>query len=291
MSRRFIRVRPPLRQRLRPGRLPFRPRRRRGGKLRLLIGAAIALFAIVSFFGSRQYNPVTGEKQFVALAPHQEIALGLQAAPQMIRQHGGLDPGDQRQRLVDAVGMRLVERSAAARTEWQYEFHLLADTQTINAFALPGGQCFITAALFDRLETEGQLAGVLGHEIGHVVARHGAQKMAKSKLTQGLTGAVLVATDSAESTLLTQMIAQMVNMKYGRDDELQSDELGVRFMADAGYDPRAMLAVMRILAEASSGSRPPEFFSTHPNPDNRLARIERAIGEVFPGGVPAGLEP
>jgi predicted Zn-dependent protease len=90
---------------------------------------------------------------------------------------------------------------------------------------------------------------------------------------------------------MAALAAQMVHMKFGRDDEIQSDTLGVEIMADAGYDPRAMIEVMRILAAASSGQRPPEFFSTHPNPDNRIARIEEAIEEVYPNGVPPGLEP
>lgn len=80
-------------------------------------------------------------------------------------------------------------------------------------------------------------------------------------------------------------------MKYGREDELQSDTLGVRFMADAGYDPRALVGMMRILEEASGGTRQPEFFSTHPNPENRIERIQLAIQENFPNGVPKGLTP
>jgi predicted Zn-dependent protease len=270
--------------------MAFRPRGPRTGRgLRLLIGLGVAIFAVVSFLGSRQYNPVTGEQQHVALAPQQEIALGLQAVPSMVSQYGGLVPDDALQRDVDAVGRRIVENSAVRETDWPFDFHLLADAQTVNAFALPGGQVFITSALFQRLETEGQLAGVLGHEIGHVVARHGAQKIAKAQLTQGLTGAVAVATESASGAMAAAMVGQLVNMKYGRDDELQSDELGVRFMAEAGYDPRAMIEVMRILAAATEGNRPPEFFSTHPNPENRVQRIEQAIANVFPGGVPPGL--
>jgi predicted Zn-dependent protease len=208
----------------------------------------------------------------------------------MIQQHGGLhgDPG--LQALVDAVGRRIVERSDALETPWEFEFHLLADPDTVNAFALPGGQVFITMALFARLETEGQLAGVLGHEVGHVVARHSAQRMAKSQLTEGLMGAVVVATESARSAQVAAVIGGLVNMKYGRDDELESDSLGVRFTSDAGYDPRAMIRVMEILAEASGGARQPEFFSTHPNPENRIGRIEQAIRERFPNGVPEGLE-
>jgi predicted Zn-dependent protease len=90
---------------------------------------------------------------------------------------------------------------------------------------------------------------------------------------------------------MAQIVGQLVNMKFGRDDELQSDRLGVQFMAEAGYDPRALIQVMEILASATEGARPPEFFSTHPNPENRVARIQQAIEETFPEGMPAGLVP
>ncbi|MEM9293947.1 MAG: M48 family metalloprotease [Acidobacteriota bacterium] len=262
---------------------------RRGGCGRLVVGLIIASFSIVSYCASKEYNPVTGETQYIAMTPRQEIALGLQAAPEMARQHGGLHPDRNAQQLVDNVGQRIVGRSDAGETQWQFEFHLLADEQMVNAFALPGGQIFITAALFQRLETEGQLAGVLGHEVGHVVGRHSAQRMAQSKLTNGLTGAVAVASGDARAATVAAAISQMVNMKHGRGDELQSDELGVRFLAQAGYDPRSLIRVMEILAESRPSGGPPEFFSTHPNPDNRIGRIQDAIREVYPNGVPEGL--
>ena len=259
-----------------------------GLKIRLLIALVMVGFALFSYFGSSTYNRITDEKQHISLTPAQEIAMGLQAMPEMVRQHGGEYPDPAFQEYVDEVGWRLVNNSAAADTEWAFEFTLLADPNTINAFALPGGQTFITAALFSRLETEGQLAGVLGHEIGHVVARHGAQRMAKANLTNGLIGAVAVGAGGADSAQMAAMIGNMVNMKYGRDDELQSDQLGVRFMANSGYDPRAMIGVMEILAEGGSNGQP-EFFSTHPNPENRIQRIEEAIQAEFPNGVPEGL--
>jgi predicted Zn-dependent protease len=263
----------------------------RGINIRFIIGVILALVSIVGYFSSREYNPVTKETQFVSLSPKQEIALGLRATPQLIRQYGGMHPDQNGQAIVDKVGFRLVKQSDAAKTNWQYEFHLLGDTRTINAFALPGGQVFITAALYSRLKTEGQLAGVLGHEIGHVVARHGAERMAKSQLTQGLTGAVAVASGDASATQIAQVVGELVNMSYGRDDELESDRLGVRFMAQAGYDPRALIGVMEVLAQASGGNRQPEFFSTHPNPENRIEKIKAAIKEEFPGGVPSNLIP
>ena len=267
-------------------------RPRRSGKSRLIIGLMFVAFAFLSYQCSTEYNPVTGEEQHIAITPEQEIALGLQAAPEMAQQHGGLHPDPQAQALVDQVGQRLVQSSAAKETPWRFEFHLLADPRTVNAFALPGGQIFITAALLSRFETEGQLAGVLGHEIGHVVARHSAQRMAKQQLTNGITGAVLVAAGGGGAEAqMAAVVGQMINMKYGREDELQSDELGVRFMSEAGYDPRALIGVMRILNEASGGQAPPEWMSTHPSNENRVATIEEAIAKVFPGGVPDGLKP
>ena len=271
----------------------YRPARggRSGGGGRLLVAVVMVAIALFSYFSSKSYNPVTGEDQYISLTPRQEIALGLQAAPEMINQHGGLYPDPQHQNLVDQVGARLLQSDAFAETEWKFDFHLLADPNTVNAFALPGGPIFITAALYGRLETEGQLAGVLGHEIGHVVARHGAQRIAKAELTEGLTGAVVVASGDARAAQAAQMVGQMVNMKYGRDDELESDKLGVRFMVEAGYDPRAMITVMEILRDAGGGGGQPEFFSTHPNPENRIARIQQAIDELFPNGLPDGLQP
>jgi beta-barrel assembly-enhancing protease len=274
-----------------------RPVRRRGfGGGRLIIAAIVAIVSIITYYSQRAPNPVTGEVQHVDLSPEQEVALGLQAAPEMAQQHGGLHPDAEAQAVVDRVGRRIVERSAAHDSPYQYEFHVLADENTINAFALPGGQVFITAGLLKRMQTEGQLAGVLGHEIGHVVARHGAEHLAKARLTQGLTGAAVLATydpdnpASRNSAAVAALIGNLVNMRFGRNDELESDKLGVRFSSEAGYDPRAMLEVMRVLAESASGPRPPEFFSTHPNPERRVERIQAAIAETFPNGVPEDLE-
>jgi predicted Zn-dependent protease len=267
----------------------------RSFKGRLLIGLVIAAFALFSYFSSSVHNPVTGEKQYINITEDQEIALGLQAAPQMAEQFGGLHPDQRTQAIVDAVGKRLVADSDASKTNYPFEFHLLADGETVNAFALPGGPIFITAGLYKRLETEGQLAGVLGHEIGHVVARHGAERIAKQQLTEGLTGALVLSTydpsnpSTQQTAQVAMVIGQLINMNFGREDELQSDQLGVRFMSQAGYDPRALIVVMKILEEASGGASQPEFFSTHPNPENRIEKIQQAIQEQFPNGVPGGL--
>lgn len=254
-----------------------RSRRRSGGGGRLLIGLIIAVISLVSYFGSRSFNPVTGEEQYVSLTQEQEIALGLQSTPQMIQEYGGLYADEQLQQQIDAIGYRLVDSSVAAGTDWQFDFHLLDAPDTINAFALPGGPVFITTGLLRNLDTEDAVAGVLAHEIVHVLARHSAQRIAKSELTNGLVGAVGVASGDAGAAQTAAVIGQLVNMSYGRDDEIESDTLGVCLMIDAGYDPAAMIEVMRVLEAAGGGGGQPEFFSTHPNPENRIGEIERAI--------------
>src|SRR5262249_4680050 len=153
---------------------------------------------------------VTGENQHISLTEEQEVALGLQAKPEMIQQYGGLYPDQSAQERVKAVGARVVQNSAAKDTGWPFEYNLLADPETVNAFALPGGPIFITYALFSHLQSEGQLAGVLGHETGHVVARHSAQQIAKSQLTNGLTGAVAVASGDARAAQVAAMVGQLI---------------------------------------------------------------------------------
>ncbi|HEX2619865.1 MAG TPA: M48 family metallopeptidase [Phototrophicaceae bacterium] len=250
---------------------------RSGNGIRLLIGLAIAIFSIISFFASSQFNPITGEQQHLSLTPEQEISLGLQSKPEMIAENGGLYRDQQVQDQIDTIGENLVNGSLARDTPWEFDFNVLDSSDVVNAFALPGGPVFITTGLLSHLTTEDQVAGVLAHEITHVLARHSAQQIAKSNLTNGLIGAVSVASGDASTAQTAAMIGQLVNMKYGRDDETQSDTLGVCWMIDAGYNPQGMIEVMQVLEEVSGGSRQPEFFSTHPNPENRIVKIQEAI--------------
>ncbi len=251
--------------------------KRRGNlKIRLLIGAVIILFAVIKYYSRTETNEYTGTKQHISLTTDEEIALGLHSAPQMAQEYGGLHPNQEAQDLVDQVGQKLVNNSIARETPYRYDFHLLRDPETVNAFALPGGQVFITYGLFKRLQNEDQLAGVIGHEIGHVVARHSAERIAKQDLTQGIVTGVMTGTDVGAGQMAA-MVANVINMKYGREDELQSDQLGVKFMIDAGYDPYALIDVMKILDEASGGQDVPEFSSTHPSGPHRIEEINQAI--------------
>jgi predicted Zn-dependent protease len=260
------------------------------GRSRLFIAIIIALMAIITYYSSTSENPLTGEKQRVAMSPEQEIALGYKSAPEMAAQLGGLSQNEKARALVREVGERLVARSLAAKSPYKFSFHVLADPRTVNAFALPGGPIFITEGLLRLLKTEAELAGVLGHEIGHVIARHSSERLAKQQLTQGLLSALVIGSGDYTTAQIGQMVGSMINMSYGREDELESDALGIRIMAEVGYDPRALIRVMEVLAQASGGSRQPEFFSTHPAPENRSARIREEIAKRFPNGVPQSLK-
>jgi len=260
-----------------------------GMKLRLLIGGAIVLFSLFRFYAKGQVNPITGKSQRVDMTVDQEIRMGIQSAPQM----GQPSSNRRAQGHVERVGMTLVTRleqylydlEKPIRNPYRFEFHLLGDKRTINAFALPGGQVFITEALYDKLENEDQLAGVIGHEIGHVIERHGSERMAKGSLIQGLVGAAGVAGGSASSSSIASYVGNMAQMKYGRGDELESDEWGVKLMMLSHYNPEELLGVMDILEKAAGGGKTPEFLSTHPRPANRkehikgiLASIEKELG-------------
>ncbi len=250
---------------------------RRGGlKIRILIGLAIVAFAFFKKCNNKTLNPYTDRVQNINMTSDQEIAIGLQSAPQMAQQHGGLYPDQKLQSYIDMVGNKLVKSSMAKETPYKYEFHLLADPNTINAFALPGGQIFITYALLSKLENEDQVAGVLGHEIGHVLGRHSAERIAEHEFWKTIATGASVGADAGG---LVNGIGQNVLLGNGRDDELESDKLGVLFMINSGYNPNEMIGVMKILKAAAGPNRTPEFQSTHPDPENRIEKIKEAIRE------------
>ncbi|HEY9634365.1 MAG TPA: M48 family metallopeptidase [Coleofasciculaceae cyanobacterium] len=268
--------------------------------IRLGIGLLFALFGLITYCTNVVQNPVTGEKQRVQLSPNQEVVVGRQASSQMAAKYGGVSTDAALQKYIEQVGGRIVQRSTASKapspnSRYPYQFFLLKDPQTINAFALPGGPVFITVGLLRRLKSEAQLAGVLGHEIGHVVARHGAEHLAKQQLGTSLVNAIgIAASDNAQdaqrAAILARAVNQMVSLQYGREDELESDQLGFRFMREAGYNPQGLVELMQILSSARQGGGQPEFFSTHPNPENRLQRLKSLIAQAYPNGVPANLE-
>lgn len=270
-----------------------------GGGLggRLIIAAVFAIIALVGYFGATQVNPTTNEKQHISMTVEQEIGLGRQGVAEVYQQYGNESSDANLTAQVKAVGAAVVKQSEASTSPYPFEFHLLGDTQTINAFALPGGQIFVTEGLARLLKTEGELAGVLSHEVVHVVGRHSAEQIARAQLAEGLTGAAVMATydpnnpQSAGSAQVAELVSQMVNLRYGREDELEADRLGVKYMTEAGYDPHAMIGVMQTLQSTAEGAQPPEFMSTHPDPGHRIEEIQKTIATDYPNGLPPNLKP
>ncbi len=263
--------------------------RGRGGgcNVRLLMAAAVVIVSLIAYFGSQSTNPVTGDVQHIGMTPAQEIAMGLQAAPELAGQFGGYDDNPADQQRVRQIGLRLVYESPAGATSYEFDYHLLADNQTVNAFALPGGQIFITRALYDHLQTDGELAGVLGHETGHVVARHSAEQIARSQLTQGLPGAAVIAACDPNSpngciaaSEVAAIVGQLINMQFSRAEETEADWLGVCFMHNSGYNPQDMVKAMQVIDSLNREPRSPEFLTTHPDPGSQIAQIQHDIQDL-----------
>ena len=246
---------------------------------------AMLAFGVFSYTTSteKRHNPFTGEDVRVKLKPEQEVAMGLQSVPEMVQQFGGEYREPILQNKINKIGARLLAAKEAVLKQrnvedfdYPFAFHILNDKQTINAFALPGGQVFITLALLSQLPNEDAVAGVIGHEIGHVLAWHSNKQMAKSSLLQSIANAAAMATgDGARNgQAIGQMVGQLLQTRYGREDESQSDRIGVQLMIVANYDPTQLLAVMKVLQDSMKGPRPPEMMSSHPFPETRAKQIE-----------------
>ncbi len=232
-------------------------------------------------------NPVTREREFVLMDEAQEVRLGEQAYPLYTQQSEGLFPDPGLQAYVDRVGRKLA--ALGHRPDLPYAFNVVNDS-AINAYALPGGKISITRGLLSRMENEAQLASVLGHEIGHVTARHAAAGYTRQVLA-GLATAVGAAAIQVSGVrggewLLKggALAANLVLMKYSRDQERQADELGMLYMTRAGYNPDGMVQTMEILQAASS--REPSaieaMFQSHPLTSERMATARALAARQAP---------
>jgi predicted Zn-dependent protease len=255
-----------------------------------ILGALVFLLIGVFTYYSRteeKENPFTGQEVRVILTPEQETALGLQAVPQMMREFGGESRNAGARELVNRIGAKLLaakddilRRRGLDDFDYQFQFRVLADRRTINAFALPGGPVFITEALVEKLPSEDAVAGVIGHEIGHVLAWHSNKQMAKNSLLQAAANAAAVATSDGTGSggAIGQLVGQVLQTKYGREDETESDRIGVQLMMVAGYKPEALLTVMDVLEKSKGeGMKPPEWLSSHPTEASRRDGIRKFI--------------
>jgi predicted Zn-dependent protease len=257
--------------------------------MKLIATVAIAVATCLLLADCAQ-NPVSGNPNFVTMSESQEVQVGREEDVKVRQQYGVYDD-KALQRYVDEVGQRLARGSH--RPNLQYHFTVV-DSPEINAFALPGGYVYITRGILAYLNTEAELAGVLGHEIGHVTARHSVQQL--SAATAANVGATVLqifvpALQNPLGNNVMGLLGNALLSGYGRDHELEADRLGAQYLARSGYDPQAMLKVLGVLknqelfdAEVakSEGRQPRSYhgvFASHPDADTRLQQV---VGEAGP---------
>lgn len=239
--------------------------------------ASVAIVAGLLTVGC-ETTPVTERRQLVLIDASQAAEMGAQAYQQILAKSEISQDRALNQR-VQRVGQRVAQAVDGGSSNW--EFTLIEDA-TPNAFALPGGKVGIHTGLFQVVENEDQLAAIIGHEIAHVTARHSSERLSRQLLVQGGLTGLGAASESQGLVQLAAAAAQLgIVLPFSRSQEAEADEIGLHYMARAGYDPRAALEVWENF-RSFGGARPPEFLSTHPSPDARLERIRNLIPEVMP---------
>ena len=212
-------------------------------------------------------NPVTGKSEISLVSEQQEIQMGQQGAEEAKAAYGLVDD-PALQKYVSSIGLEIAKKTERPDLPWAF---YVIDDASVNAFALPGGPVFVTRGILGAMNSEGELASVLGHEIGHITARHSAQQMSQQQLAAlGLGLGSMLSSKVAQLSGVIGQGLQLLFLKYSRDDESQADALGFRYMIQDNYDPRQMAAMFRTLdRETPAEGRLPAWLSTHPDPGNR----------------------
>lgn len=218
-------------------------------------------------------NPLTGEEEFMLMGEQQDIAIGMQYAPEIEKQMGGKIASPTLQNYVNTVGLKVARVSH--RRSWDYRFVAL-NNDSVNAFALPAGYIFITRGMLKQLTTESQLASILAHETAHVVARDTAVMISREIGIGALLSAANSKSSSRSVRTAAGMARQIMGFSFSRRDERDADRAGMDYMVRAGYDPNGMIETMQML-DSQQKERPIEFFSTHPNPENRVAYLKARL--------------
>lgn len=238
------------------------------GRFSALLLLMMSLFLVQSC----QVNPVTGKRQLAFMSEEKEIALGKSYDPQVVAEMGKYENPKMAQFLTEK-GNEMAAISERPNLPWKFT---LIDSPVVNAFAVPGGFVYFTRGIMAHFNNEAQFAGVLGHEIGHVTARHTVAAQARQTVGQiGAIGAMVLSPEIASQGETLMQSMQMLFLKYGRDAESQSDELGVKYSTQIGYDAKEMAGFFGTLDRLTggAGNRVPEFQSTHPDPANRKVRV------------------
>jgi predicted Zn-dependent protease len=235
---------------------------------------------VVLFYSGCAVNPVTGSRELMLMSEEQEIALGKQSDPAVVAQYG-LYQDQALQKFIEEKGQAMAKISH--RPNLSFEFKIV-DSPVVNAFALPGGYIYFTRGIMAHFNNEAEFAGVLGHEIGHVTARHGAKQYSKQQVAQVLmVGGMIVSPEFAQFGREAQQGLGLLFLKFGRENESESDKLGVEYSTKIGYDAQEMAGFFETLSRLSQESGAgeiPTFLSTHPHPADRFAKVtQMATGQ------------
>ncbi len=246
-----------------------------GGSMALALTLVAACAA-----GSCVTNPATGQNQLMLVSESQEIEMGRQYDQQVVASIG-LYPDSAWQRYIQQLGSQLAAEGERPQLPWTFR---VVDDPAVNAFALPGGFIYVTRGLLAHMGSEAELASVVGHEIGHVTARHTVSQMSSQQLAGlGLAIGSIVSSEFERYAGLANTALGVLFLKYSRDDEREADDLGLRYMSAANFDPRAMPEVFVLLGrvgESQGGGRLPEWLATHPSPENRRENIAEQIAAL-----------
>jgi predicted Zn-dependent protease len=254
---------------------------RRRGRWRGALGATSTLALLCAC----QTTPVTGRSSLNFFSAQDDVQLGREAFAQVVQSQPIVETGQQRE-MVERVMRRLVAVADDQGFEWQVE--LIDDAQTANAFALPGGKMAVYTGILPITQTETGLAVVMGHEIGHVVARHGTERVSMAMPVETLQQLVDLGNYAQIASVGLDVL---LHMPWGRKQESEADEIGLVYMARAGYDPREALTFWERMESASQGGGPPEFLSTHPSHETRIERLREKLPEALEIWRQAGGSP
>lgn len=251
--------------------------------------AVLALLAAGHLLTGCTTNPTTGRSQLLSMSRDDEIKLGSEATPELTQEFGGKVNDPSLQAYVGDIGRRLAAVTEADNPSLPWEFTLL-DSEVINAFALPGGKVFVSRGLAVEMTNEAQMAAVVGHEIGHVTARHTNERFSQAMGTS-IGGAILGAVVGAAVSKDAQgaaigagagaSVGGIAALSFSRDQEVEADRLGMRYMEKLKYDPAGAIEVQQILERASKGERPMEILSTHPSSQTRINELNKRMEKYY----------
>jgi len=246
----------------------------------IVLGAILALL----FIGCSK-APITGRNQLIMVSPQQELALGYQSAKEVLKKEKvSTDP--EKNAMVKRIGERIAK--VTGQNSYKWEFFVIDNDKEANAFCLPGGKVFVYTGLFKYVSNDDELAAVMGHEIGHALARHGAERMSAGQLQQiggQVLGAVMAGRGDPQNTAMVMQAFGIgselgVMLPHSRTQEYEADNIGLVLSAKAGYNPQSALIFWEKFAK--DGKTPPEYLSTHPAPANRIAKIKALLPKVMP---------